>query len=69
MPVIHLLNMKSLLPAWGLPFDPYPMPEPGEGDVYYDWEYSLPLAAGCLILALALLSWAAASLPRKKRPL
>ena len=69
VPVIHLLNMKSLLPAWGLPFDPYPMPEPGEGDIYYDWEYSLPLAAGCLILALALLSWAAASLPRKKRPL
>ena len=32
VPVIHLLNMKSLLPAWGLPFDPYPMPEPGEGD-------------------------------------
>ena len=28
VPVIHLLNMKSLLPAWGLPFDPYPMPEP-----------------------------------------
>lgn len=34
IPVIHLLNMKDLLPAYGLPYDPIPLPAVGKGDVY-----------------------------------
>ncbi|MBO6150551.1 MAG: poly-gamma-glutamate system protein, partial [Clostridium sp.] len=45
VPVIHLLEMKSLLPAAGIPFDPVPMPKAGEGDVYYELRYRRGLAA------------------------
>lgn len=45
VPVIHLLEMKSLLPAAGIPFDPVPMPKAGEGDVYYELQYRRGLAA------------------------
>lgn len=44
VPVIHLLNMKSLLPANGLPFDPQPIPLVGTGDVYTHWQYNHLLA-------------------------
>ncbi len=34
VPVIHLLNIKGLAVANGLPWDPSPLPRPGEGDLY-----------------------------------
>jgi len=34
VPVIHLLNIKGLAAAQGLPWDPSPLPRPGEGDLY-----------------------------------
>ncbi len=34
VPVIHLLNIKGLAAAHGLPWDPNPLPQPGEGDLY-----------------------------------
>ena len=34
VPVIHLLNIKGLAVAHGLPWDPSPLPRPGEGDLY-----------------------------------
>lgn len=34
VPVIHLLNIKGLAAAVGLPWDPSPLPRPGEGGVY-----------------------------------
>lgn len=69
VPVIHLLNMKSLLPAWDLPFDPAPMPEPGQGGVYSRYQYNKTLAVFCLAASLGLLIWAAAGLPRRRIPL
>ena len=50
VPVIHLLEMKSLLPSAGIPFDPVPMQKAGEGDVYYELRYRTPLV---LLLAAA----------------
>lgn len=35
IPVIHLLNIKELTIKYGLPWDPYPLPSPGEGLIYY----------------------------------
>lgn len=69
IPVIHLLNLRTLLPAWGLPFDPSPLPAAGEGDVYTGWQYNLPLAAGLLLLSLVLFYQAVRSRPRRKIPL
>lgn len=55
VPVIHLLNIKSLAVQYGLPFDPTPMPDVGEGGVYSVRAYhrygALPglLAAGAVL--------------------
>lgn len=69
IPVIHLLNMKSLLPANGLPFDPQPLPRPGEGDVYTTWRYNRPLAGVLLIIGLGMLVFVSNFLPRRRMPL
>jgi poly-gamma-glutamate system protein len=34
-PVIHILNMMHLAEAFGLPFDPIPLPTPGDNAVLY----------------------------------
>ena len=34
VPVIHLLNVKGLCERYGLPWDPRPLPAPGEGPLY-----------------------------------
>jgi poly-gamma-glutamate system protein len=34
VPVIHLLYVRGLVQRYGLPWDPVPLPQPGEGDVY-----------------------------------
>lgn len=61
VPVIHLLNVKGLCERYGLPWDPRPLPAPGEGRIYRDAAArSLPgaaLSAGyilAIVLALAL---------------
>jgi poly-gamma-glutamate system protein len=34
IPVIHLLNIKGLCERYGLPWDPRPLPRPGEGELF-----------------------------------
>ncbi len=34
IPVIHLLNIRGLISRYGLPWDPIPLPQPGEGRIY-----------------------------------
>jgi poly-gamma-glutamate system protein len=34
IPVIHLLNLRGLVSRYGLPWDPVPLPEPGDGEIY-----------------------------------
>jgi len=34
IPVIHLLFVKGLTERYGLPYDPQPLPRPGEGRIY-----------------------------------
>ena len=55
IPVIHLLNIKSLAADYGLPIDPVPLPEPGEGGVYSEVRYRKEIAVIGLALAAALL--------------
>jgi poly-gamma-glutamate system protein len=54
VPVVHLLNIKGLAAAHGLPWDPVPLPGPGEGALYAR-SGNIPLKAGILfgIYALA----------------
>lgn len=69
IPVIHLLNMKGLLPSYGLPFDPSPVPPAGEGGVYESWQYNRLLAFILLVIAILLLIWTARNFPHRKIPL
>lgn len=69
VPVIHLLNMKSLLPSYGLPIDPIPLPQAGEGGVYMHYQYNLPLALVLLLLNVSWLLWVAKKLPHRRFPL
>lgn len=54
-PVIHLLNVKSLAADYGLPIDPTPLPQIGEGGVYFVYAYQKWAAAvGVLAAGLCL---------------
>lgn len=55
LPVIHLLNVRKLCLDNGLPFDPVPLPKPGEGGVYRHTAYSVPLAIIVLLVVITLL--------------
>jgi len=41
IPIIHLLNINSLLAEYGLPKSPTPLPEPGTGEIFVKKRYSL----------------------------
>lgn len=69
VPVIHLLNMKGLLPSYGLPIDPMPIPVVGAGGVYRHYKYNIPLAVILLILNSLWLIWASKKLPHRRFPL
>ena len=69
IPVIHLLNVRGLCERYGLPWDPRPLPGPGQGRIYRDAaagsKRSVALTAVYILLMLTLLF----STPRKLRPL
>ena len=69
VPVIHLLNLKTLLPAYGLPYDPSPVPAAGNGLIYTEWHYNRGLALFFLAGALIILKKAVHSRPHRKMPL
>lgn len=52
IPVIHLLNIKSLAAQYGMPIDPSPIPELGTGGAYYTYRYHKLLAIVVLMGAL-----------------
>ncbi|MDO4266657.1 MAG: poly-gamma-glutamate system protein [Eubacteriales bacterium] len=56
IPVIHLLNIKSIAADYQMPFDPVPLPDVGEGSVYYETRYSKPLICVFLLISIVLLS-------------
>ena len=55
IPVIHLLNIKTLAADYGLPIDPKPIPEVGKGGVYWQVQYHKWIPIAGLAAAAALL--------------
>ena len=56
IPVIHLLNIKGLCERYGLPWDPQPLPRPGEGPLFRRAAAgSWPSAALTVIYILAMI--------------
>jgi len=57
IPVIHLLNIKGLCERYGLPWDPRPLPGPGEGKIFRDAAArSWPSAALTVAYILAMIA-------------
>ena len=61
VPVIHLLFIKGLVERYGLPWDPRPLPAPGEGELYRrlrikDPKFLVVAATYFLFVSLILLS-------------
>jgi len=57
VPVIHLLYIKGLCDRYGLPWDPTPLPEPGEGEFYGQKEVvpqAFLILAGVYFLLIAI---------------
>jgi poly-gamma-glutamate system protein len=42
LPVLHIINMRRLALEWGLPFDPTPLPIPGNNRAIYGSARSTP---------------------------
>ena len=56
IPVLHLLYIRGLVQHCGLPWDPQPLPRPGEGDIYTKIREKDPVflfLAGLYLLAAA----------------
>jgi len=51
IPVMHLLNINQLAYQYGLPISPTPLPQPGEGEIFVQKQYSVILT---IILTLFL---------------
>jgi hypothetical protein len=45
IPIIHLLNIDQLLAKYGLPINPVPLPEPGEGGIFIQKKYNMIVAS------------------------
>jgi poly-gamma-glutamate system protein len=57
IPVIHLLNIKGLCERYGLPWDPRPLPGPGEGRIFREAAArSWPSAALTIVYVLAMIA-------------
>lgn len=56
VPVIHLLDLKTLSLAAGLPYDPVPLPEPGSSGIFRSTNYSRAYIAALLAVAASFLA-------------
>jgi hypothetical protein len=55
VPVINLLNVRLLAEQNGLPFDPVPLPRPGEGGVYSETRVEKAVLVASLAVVLGIL--------------
>ncbi len=54
VPVLHVLNIKSLTELLGVPFAPIPIPEVGSGVLYAEEKYNILIATVCLFIVCGL---------------
>lgn len=57
IPIIHLLNIRDLAVKNGLPIDPMPLPEIGEGGVYWRIAYNKPIIILIIGIEFLYLLW------------
>ncbi len=68
IPVIHLLFVRGLVQEYGLPYDPVPLPQPGEGVMYRNLDQiSIEFLLLSLVYLALLIAVLYISLLKKKR--
>ncbi len=55
IPVINLVDMNQLAQAYHLPLAPIPLPDAGEGRLYYEYRYSVTIAIIALVILITIL--------------
>jgi hypothetical protein len=58
IPIIHLLNIRDLAVKNGIPIDPVPLPEAGEGDIYKRITYNKYIIISFIVIEFFYLFWA-----------
>jgi len=58
VPIVHLLNIRDLAVKNGLPIDPIPLPEIGEGGVYWQVVYKKAITVMVIGIEFLYLFWA-----------
>ncbi|GAI91752.1 unnamed protein product, partial [marine sediment metagenome] len=58
VPIVHLLNIRDLAVKNGLPIDPMPLPEIGEGGVYRQKSYNKAIIFLVIGMEFLYLFWA-----------
>ncbi|GBD88719.1 hypothetical protein BMS3Abin03_02660 [bacterium BMS3Abin03] len=54
-PIIHLLNISSLLAKYNLPNNPIPLPIPGEGAIFFEIKYNVLLTVIITLIIILLI--------------
>jgi poly-gamma-glutamate system protein len=55
IPIIHILNVDQLVAKYGLPVNPVPLPDPGEGGIFIQKKYNvITTAVATLILVVVI---------------
>jgi poly-gamma-glutamate system protein len=56
IPIIHILNIDQLITKFGLPANPVPLPDPGEGGVFVQKKYNVIVTAiATLVLVVVII--------------
>jgi poly-gamma-glutamate system protein len=58
IPIIHILNIDQLVTNFGLPVNPIPLPEPGEGGIFIQKKYNMittAIATVVLVVVIVLI--------------
>jgi poly-gamma-glutamate system protein len=57
IPIIHLLNINQLLEKYGLPANPVPLPDPGDGGIFIQKKYNLIVTSIAAIILVTVIGF------------
>ena len=67
IPIIHMLNLKSIAIKYDLPYDPTTIPTVGSGNVYFEKDYRLSIPIIATIVSVIILTFLGIIQFREKR--
>ena len=57
IPIIHILNINQLLEKYGLPINPVPLPDPGEGGIFIQKKYNVIVTSIATLILIAVIAF------------